>query len=187
MVLKEFDIYKIIEKDSELKKHQDEFLEIIKNKANVYQRNVGHAGGGKKYEVYWSPELRFWSAVKLIQDSRYWNAFGLVDPEKNKNLSIVVEINFPISDIKRGIGGVLAKDNETGKAIIAHRGVITKGGKTGIAGAGMQLFWDNFSGIKIPIEDGERQSQVAVIGELYDINFLKNVKNFVAEVDRIKK
>jgi len=161
---------------------QERFEEALKQIAEgPYHVRVGHKGGSWFDNPFYSSKLDIWFIFKE-ESNRYWNAFGLGDPNEttDKNIVIVVEINFPFSGRDRRIAGVFAKDEDSGKILVCHSGKIG-GGRVGI---GRGAFLRKYSGEKIPI--GGEKEEFALIGELFSENFPERVKDFVIKVDRIK-
>lgn len=145
---------------------------------------VGYKGGNMPLVFHWSDDVQMWMAYEPDEDiaiGRYWTALGLEEPFPNENMSITAEINFPMEDIDRRIGGAFDRTEE-GSILVVHRGRIG-GGRDGI---GLGLFWDNYRGRGRTIVDGDWDSEFAVIGELDSPDFTYQVRNFVAEVERIK-
>jgi hypothetical protein len=143
--------------------------------------SVGYRGGNNLFEVYWDSQLGFWLASETIENSRYWNAFGTEDPTQSKMVSISCEVNFPLSEIDRRIGGAIAED-ERGHLFLVHRGKIG-GGRQGI---GAELFWAQFDGKPTVVFDGERETEVVLLGSVESPRLLKQLQFFVHEVERIK-
>jgi hypothetical protein len=175
---------KILDNESDIKKAQRQFLKkfehFIDEKILV---KVGHLGASYEKEVSWASKQRIWLLSETIsgRGSRYWNAFGTEKPIKSSNVSIICEINFPLSGIDRRIGGAFAK-NSSGEIFVVHRGKIG-GGRKGI---GKSLFEDNYRGGWTSVEDGEIENTVALIGALKSPRFVSQVSRFVFEVARLK-
>jgi len=142
---------------------------------------LGHRGYSSKVEVSWSSELNIWIYSGIVQGSRYWNAFGIGKPEEGKNVSITCEINFPLRGIDRRVAGAFVVDSH-GEVYVVHRGRIG-GGRKGI---GKLLFQENYRGEWTDVEDGELESAVALVGALSSPRFLRQIRQFVFEVGRIK-
>lgn len=138
-------------------------------------------GGSYEGKVSWASKLDIWIFSQTISGSRYWNAFGIGKPSKGSNVSIICEINFPLSSIDRRIGGAFAKDN-SGSIFIVHRGKIG-GGRKGI---GKSLFEDNYRGEWTVVEDDGVENTVALISALNSSRFVRQVSQFIHEVNRIK-
>ncbi len=167
----------------EIEKIQNDFFSIITKTLNLQiKSNLGYQGGNENNIIlYYSTDYNFWYSFKKI-NNRYWNAFGLGKPKENKNTSILCEINFPLFDINRRISGVFVK-NLKGDVFVLHRGKIG-GGKKGI---GKQLFENKFQGEFVEeVLDGEKKVKFALIGELYSNSFIKQLQEFILEIDNIK-
>lgn len=173
---------KILDDESKIRKAQRRFVKRFKQfMGEEITVTIGYPGGHEKGKVSWIGKLGIWIYSKLIPRSRYWNAFGIGKPKEDSMNHIVCEINFPLADINRSIGGVFVEDG-FGNIFVVHRGKIG-GGRKGI---GKSLFKENYRGEWISIEDGEIESTVALIGALNSSRFAKQTSQFVREVERIK-
>jgi hypothetical protein len=142
---------------------------------------IGYPGGNQSSKVYWAEDLGIWFAWDVIAKSRYWNAFGTWNPKQNKMVPICCEINFPLSGIDRRISGAVAED-ERGRLFLVHRGQIG-GGRKGI---GAELFWKHFDGEPSSVIDGDRETELVVVGSIESPRLLRQIQFFVREVERIK-
>ena len=155
---------------------QAEFEERLRSGATVTAVSVGYQGGNIKMEVAWQPTVGIWSGSKRLEN-RYWNAFGIGEPDARSSNSITCEINFPLSGMNARVQGVLAKD-EHGTVWVCHRGGIGGGRK----GVGPNLFWQKFPGKWVSVS-GDRVACVTAIG---GEDFWHNVSKFVQFVREIK-
>lgn len=172
---------KIIEDGSEIRRAQDRFKKALAPYWDeAFKGVVGHMGSSWKTTIHWSKELGIWAGFST-EHNRYWNGFGAGKPSGSSSNSIVAEINPPLRGIDRTIAGVFVKGNK-GKIIICHRGDI-RGGRPGV---GKTLFINNYRNQFVIVEDGDRQTEVALIGELRSPRLGYQVKEFVSEVSRIK-
>lgn len=173
---------KILDNKTDIKKAQQQFLkrfaQFIDEKISV---KVGHLGASYEREVSWASKLGIWILSETVPRSRYWNAFGIGKPSKGSNVSIICEINFPLSGVDRSIGGAFAEGGAGGIFVI-HRGKIG-GGRKGI---GKSLFKDNYRGEWTVVEDGKVDNTVALIGALKSSRFVRQISQFVFEVNRLK-
>jgi len=144
--------------------------------ANIAAINVGYQGGNVELEVAWLPSVGIWSGSRKIEN-RYWNAFGIGEPNAHNSNSIICEINFPLVGKSARIQGIMARD-EHGTVWVCHRGGIGGGRK----GVGPSLFWQEFPGKWVSVS-GDRVASIAAIGAP---DFLDQVSNFVKFVQRIK-
>src|SRR5713101_4854285 len=136
---------------------QAAFEDRLRTGATIATVNVGFQGGGAELEVAWQPSVDIWSGSRKIEN-RYWNAFGIGEPDTHGSNSIVCEMNFPLSGMSAKIQGVLAKD-EHGAVWLCHKGGIG-GGKKGV---GPNLFWQQFPGKWVSVS-GDRVACITSIG-----------------------
>jgi hypothetical protein len=142
---------------------------------------IGYPGGNQHSKVYWAEDLGIWFAHTVIAKSRYWNAFGTRNPKQHKMVPICCEVNFPLSGIDRRISGAVAED-ERGRLFLVHRGQIG-GGRKGI---GAKLFWKHFDGERAIVVDGDRETELVLVGSIESPRLLRHIQFFVREVERIK-
>lgn len=176
----EYKLLRVVEDEAEIRKYQELFSKSIIDLSNEdFMMSVGFPGGQEEAEkTYWSDKLNMWIQSFEIEESRYWNGFGLKKPEPPKSSNIVCEINFPIKDINRRVAGVFAKD-ENGEVYILHRGKL--GGNFG-----KRDFEEKYNGDWTLVQDRNQETNMVLIGKLNDPNLPYNVRDFVLEVNRIK-
>jgi len=173
---------RILDDKNEIAKSQKQLESILKKNSDLGgQAVVGYQGGNQNLHTWWSKRLGIWVGFKQLSN-RYWNAFGTYDPFDGFMVSITCEINSPKSGINRRIAGGFAKD-DSNKVFLIHRGNIG-GSKLGV---GKTLFVSQFIGDFESVVDGDRETDVAIIGELNDKHFLRQLSSFVYEVERIKQ
>ena len=169
----------VIEDEFEIANKQKVFEDSIINLADKkVNARAGFQGGEEVGTTYWSNNLGIWFQSRKIDDSRYWNGFGLEEPEEGKGYTIITEINFPIKGIKRGIAGAIAKDSNNHYYIL-HRGKL--GGNYG-----KKDFIEKYEGKWTLVQDGDKKTEMVIIGKLNDPNLPNNVSNFVKAVYKIK-
>lgn len=168
----------IIEDVNVIEDAQNRFIDLIKKLSNkTVSAKAGFQGGQESGEVHWSDVLGIWLMTRKIENSRYWNGFGIHEPSEDAGLTITAEINFPIKGIDRRIAGTFVTDGN--EIYVAHRGKL--GGNYS-----KKFFDENYHGKWTKIQDGDRESEVVLIGSLNDPNFPENVRDFIFEVARIK-
>lgn len=91
-------------------------------------------------------------------------------------------MNFSDADATRKSVGVFAED-EDGQLVVLHRGNIG-GGKKGI---GKTLLMDNASSPREAVLDGNKEVDMLVVGQLRSPFFGAQLRQFVAEVQRVKQ
>ncbi|MGI6481943.1 MAG: MrcB family domain-containing protein [Methanobacterium sp.] len=168
----------IIEDVNVIEDAQNMFIDIIKKLSNkTVSAKAGFQGGQESGEVHWSDDLGIWLMTRKIKNSRYWNGFGIDEPSEDAGLTITAEINFPIKGIDRRIAGTFVTDGN--EIYVAHRGKL--GGNYS-----KKFFDENYHGKWTKIQDGDRESEVVLIGGLNDPKLPEKVSQFVFEVDRMK-
>ena len=181
-------MYQVIEDKSRIKALNKMLIAKLKETANIKRKpRLGTISGGWEDVVYYSEELDFWLCNFIGQnnageDNRYWNGFGLWEPQDDVGISIVCEINVPLSGINRRVAAAFAED-DYGRVVLLHRGKIG-GGRVGI---GKSLFVENYRGDFVDAEDGDRTTSFALVADLNSERLPAQIKVFIEEVDRIKK
>lgn len=173
-------LLRVVEDEAEIRKYQELFSKSIIDLSNEdFMMSVGFPGGQEEAEkTYWSDKLNMWIQSFEIEESRYWNGFGLEKPEPPKSSNIVCEINFPINDINRRVAGVFAKD-ENDDIYVLHRGKL--GGTFG-----KKDFEERYEGDWTLVQDGDQKTNMVLIGKLNDPKLPYNILDFVLEVNKIK-
>jgi len=173
---------KLIEDESTILKYQKKLLRCFKPWMDEkIPARIGHMGASFNAKVLWSNRLGIWVYSTKIDGSRYWNAFGLDKPKAQSAVSIACEINLPVAGMDRRIGGALAKDKKN-NVYLVHRGIIGGGRK----GVGKTLFASAFRGVWTQMDDGDQDSDVAIIGLLNSPQLVRQVLHFVQKIDRLK-
>ncbi|MFW6030497.1 MAG: hypothetical protein ACOCRO_09645 [Halanaerobiales bacterium] len=153
---------------------------IRSNSDKIIRANVGFHGDSFEDTFYWNKKYDLWAIIERSMKTRYWNAFGFGNPELENSNSIVCEINIPFN-VNRRVAGGFAEDNDHNIFLI-HRGLIGGSRK----GVGKRLFIDNYKGKWADVEDDDLVNRVALVGELESSNIIKQIKDFILEVERIK-
>lgn len=63
--------------------------------AKKYKRKVGWPGDHGEFTLYWHDDAWFWVVFGLEELSRYWCAYGTMDPNSHGSVDITCEINPP--------------------------------------------------------------------------------------------
>jgi hypothetical protein len=144
---------------------------------------IGHPGGSFRNSVYYSTDL--WFSTKKVTGQevpRHWNGFGLGKREGGHQI-IVVEINPPIAGLTRMVSGLFARDDETRKYYLLHRGRIG-GGRKGI---GKESFKDWYRGSSMKVYESNGTGDEAIlIGPLGTGRLVTPLRTFVREVAQFK-
>ena len=152
--------------------------------ASSYRRKVGWHGGGGDFSIHWNEVGQFWFLMDpKREESRYWCCFGLSDPSKRNNLTIIGEINPTKEGINRRNAGLFLRD-VTGEVYLAHSGKIG-GGRKGI---GKRGFMSSFRGdnlVNILWPDGQTNEAI-VLGPIRSDRLPTYVGHFLREIERYK-
>ena len=146
------------------------------------KRNVGWPGGHGKFNLHWQEDAGFWVVFDLKERSRYWCAYGTMDPNPHSSKNITCEINPPTEGIDRRCGGVFLKDSSSG-LYLAHSGGVG-GGRHGI---GKINFLEQYSGTLEEIEwpDGVT-AEVVLLGKIGGGSFVNNIATYLRSVEAFK-
>lgn len=167
-----------IEDADEIEAAQNRFVDLIKSHTTkIVKGRAGFQGGAEEGAMHWSDDLKIWLCSRKIENSRYWNGFGVEEPVEGRGSAITTEINFPIEGITRRIAGAFVKDQD--EIYVVHRGKL--GGNYS-----KKFFDENYQGEWTTIQDGDRESEVVLIGSLNDPKLPEKVSQFVHDVDRMK-
>jgi len=173
-------MFYVVVSSKEIVSYQSKFKEALLSVCDKHPTvRVGYPGGSGINRVHYSTKYGFWFTSKKFDD-RYWNSFGLGEPNKHQSNSIVVEINFSLIGLNRGMGGLLVKDSQN--IYLAHRGKIG-GGRSGV---GKNLFVKFYNGSTTEINDGDHLTDVFIISSLSSALLPRKICEFVNAVDEIK-
>lgn len=148
-------------------------------------RNIGFPGGNVDQTMYSAGKGELWVAFSGPSEDfavpRYWNAFGIYDPNRPAQ-TIAVEINIPSESNSAQVAGFFAEDNETGDIFLMHSGKVG-GGRLGI-GKSEFLFWSKAKLVDVAEKDGGIRSGIpicklndsAIVGRI--LAFVKRVQSF---------
>lgn len=145
---------------------------------------IGFQGGTVDTKVVWLPTLGIWTYCDLPPSgasggNRFWNAFGIGYPDKL--VSIVCEINPSREGVNRRTKGAFVVD-EKGQLLICHRGMFNiAGGMTG------EFFRRHYRGVWLEASEGTHLSTFIRVGQINSVELGESLRNFVFQVDHIKK
>jgi len=132
--------------------------------------------------VSYSDDHDIWWFMKDHESgNRTWNVFGLGRPEPGSTVQIDSELNFSLTGPGRRVAGAFIENGD--EVLVGHRGIMG-GGRPGV---GKNLFFEEFRGRRIEVQDGSQTSQMAWVASLSSTNVLKEIAWFVEEVARIKR
>ena len=151
--------------------------------AKKFNRNVGWPGDHGEFTLYWHEDAGFWVVFAGEEEvSRYWCAYGTMDPNSNTSVDITCEINPPTEGIDRRCAGIFLKDSGSG-LYLAHSGKVG-GGRKGI---GKTKFLEQYSGSLEEIEwpDGVT-AEVVLLGKIGGRAFINSVAVYLRAVEAFK-
>ena len=152
--------------------------------ANTFRRKVGWHGGGGDFSVHWNEAGQFWFLIdSKREESRYWCCFGLSDPSKHDNLTIIGEINPTKEGINRRNAGLFVRDS-IGEIYLAHSGKIG-GGRKGIGKEGFLSAFRGSNLVNTFWPDGQT-SEAIVLGPIQSERLPAYVGHFIREIERYK-
>lgn len=175
--------------EKEIKEAQEKLFHILTSRVDkIVHGRAGFPGGSVSSKIYWISDLHFWYMNETVDKDkswydprlggeRYWNAFGMNEPKEDEGNVILCEINSPLKGINRRVGGAFAKD-PMGNYYLIHRGNL--GGNYS-----KKFFMENYRGEWTKVIDGDRKTDVVVIGPLDD-TLPEKIKNFLYEIKRMK-
>ena len=161
----------------------------FKFSAETFRRRVGWQGGMAPVDVYWRPSAGIWGAfVERPADEektarRFWNLFGVDDPNTKSMLNIAVEMNPPHHGVNARTAAVFLQDDQQ-YLYIGHCGRVG-GGRKGIGQAAFKEFASHLHWQEI--ETPTRTRDIVVIGPFRSEIFPILLAEFVHTVADFKK
>lgn len=174
--------FEVVQDVQTVRRAQQTMVARLKADAEGYgQHAVGYRGGNTEAEIYYRADLNLWAAF-APKTNRTWNAFGFGRPEERR--PIIVEINLPLEGIDRRIAGVVVTDTD-GELYLAHRGNIG-GGRDGINKSAFVAALRREGALLHAVQDGDRISNVVLVGALADPHLPALIAQFGIRVQRFK-
>jgi len=151
-------------------------------------RNIGFPSGNVDRRIYSSGRGCLWGSFGDLADDenipRYWNAFGIYDPDRQSQM-IVVEINIALDNNTARVGGFFAEDNDTGEVFLMHTGKVG-GGQPGVGKTGF-LISSKAHLTEVLKEDGLGVRTGILIGKIDAPDISGRIWKFVQDVDQFKQ
>ena len=176
---------RILTDQKEIQKAQ----EIFRTSLDIYKPElipvvIGYQSGSIAATVNWISKLGIWAHFGLppegkSEGGRFWNVFGLGKP--SGMVSIVCEINPPFEGIRRVVAGAFIKD-QAGDIWVVHRGRFNIAG-----GITKKTFRKLYPKPYVAVVDGDKKSDIILIGNLGSASFGESLQDFILQVDRIKE
>jgi hypothetical protein len=149
------------------------------------RRNIGFPGGNTTLELFSYGKGEIWYCSRSLpyeKIPRYWNAFGLFDPERSGQI-ITVELNIPIDTNGQHVSGFFAQDSESERIYLMHSGKIG-GGAKGI-GKNAFLAWSRNELVSVLDENGDERVGI-VLGSLDKRTLAGRISHFIEQVASFK-
>lgn len=170
---------------AEIRSAYDILNQRLRDGAESYRKQVGHAGGTGLFSVYWRPEEKFWSLFDPnIAETRYWCCFGTWNPNDSSVLDITCEINCPYHGINRRTAGAFVRDADD-HLYVTHNGRVG-GGRRGISKSVFLGWYDGNNMENICWPDG-KVTRAIVIGQLNGRHLCGQIGQFLRQIDYFKK
>lgn len=178
----------MLERSSDIAKAQSQFAtEICALASESIEVTIGFQSGDVDRKVAWLPSLGIWALFDVeppLEKSpgpRYWNVFGVGKPKPHGLISIDCEINPPKRGINRQVGGAFVVE-PPGKTAVVHRGMFNAGGRVPL-----EFTRNNFNWDWTLVIDGDKRTEVMVIGMLGEPNLALHLRQFVTQVKEFKE
>ena len=171
---------------TEIERSQQAFKEAVSSAATEQLlTKIEHPNGHlDDARVYWIASTALWAYFGFPPEEkspgkRYWNVFGLGKPDNA--VSIMCEINPPVRGIDRRPAGAFGRSGRD--LYILHRGNFN-------AYRGRipnDFIRANFEGTWISAGDGERDSELLMVGKLSDPRFVFDLRHFVEAATKMRE
>jgi hypothetical protein len=178
----------ILERNSDIENAQSRFAAQIRALAgDSIKVSIGFQSGSANRVVDWLPNLGIWAffgkepPFEKSPGLRYWNVFGVGKPKPNQLTSIVCEINFPKHGINERVAGAFVIDS-SGSISIAHRGNFNARGRIPFEFARRNFDWE-----WTLVNDGDRHTEVMIIGSIGTTILPQRLRDFVLRVRDFKE
>ena len=141
-------------------------------------------GSNKVYPVQHNGTVWFYSEAL---PNRFWNAFGLMNPDENAQNNIVVEINTPFDGIDFSTGAGMFAFDEKGSLWLLHSGRIG-GGRPDIGAEVFRRWYLQYDRMEeVDIGNGNVKQAIPVCNIFDEANFLDDLEAFVGKVHIFKR
>ena len=174
--------YEVLESAKDILRARNTLKKAMKGAASEHGRlTLGTQGSTFVGHAYYLESFNLWTVFDDGSHETLWNTYGLGNPFEGGPRDMVCHLTVPAEGINRRVGGVYARDGR-GNIIIMHRGKIG-GGREGL---GKSSFWERANVEAALVRDGDRVSEMAIVGRIGSKSLAQDVRAFVREVKRIK-
>ena len=150
---------------------------------------IGWQGGSTRLTSYWLRSLDMWAVLEPSppdgkrRHHRFWNCFGVGEPNKSRMLNITVEMNPPHEGVDRRVAGLFVQ-SDNGQRFIAHTGKVG-GGRKGIGRSEFLRFMGDANWTEVTTSKGIQQA--LVFGPLDSPELSAQITAFIRKVLEFKK
>ena len=171
----------------EIKRTQDEMAAKLKKQFFHEQERVigwpsGHFTAQVRFAGKSGPDSCWWYTGLSDDKQTVFNLFGRGNPNDSKLLLIDLQFNFPIELFSRMQGGVFVRDVSSGKKLLGHRGIVTRG-KSRVPRE-LLLQEADLTPLTIASEKLPNEVEVLLVAPIDDANLGKQISDFAIEVRR---
>ncbi len=176
----------VIEGEEDILHAQNRFVKLMRNQATEIKSFTLYFPNGihDEFETFWFKEFDFWYGYKVIEEKnkKHRNVFGKEKLDKKNNISFDYQVNIPISDYRKLLGGVFVKDNED-NIFVAYNGRIGGVADLGIGSKENEIkFKETTSFNKIK----ERKGRELFLISKLDETIVKNFAELTNQIHLIK-
>lgn len=116
----------------EIKEAQFQMSAKLKKQFPYKQERVigwpsGHFSAQVRFSRKGGDDTSWWYTGSSDDKQSEYNLFGRGNPEESKLLLIDLQFNIPVVTFNRKQGGVFIRDVGSGKTLLGHRGIVTRG------------------------------------------------------------
>lgn len=179
---------RVVANATKLQNYQKQFEEELQRKGTkitcCISTPTGRSSNHGWISVFWLASAGIWFYSDLAKEgNRWWNVFGIGEPDSYQTVYPLCEICVPNNGINRHIAGGFAEDGKD--VFLIHRG--NNYGGTKRKGMTKQYFFSRYRDSKQVMDDGEQTNRVAVIAKLGDPELASKTAGFVKFMDEIKR
>lgn len=171
----------------EIKRTQDEMATKLKKQFPHEQGRVigwpsGHFTAQVRFADKSGTNSCWWYTGFSDDNQSVYNLFGRGNPNDSKLLLIDLQFNFPIKSFSRKQGGVFVRDVSSGKMLLGHRGIVTRG-KSRVPRE-LLLQEADLTPLTIASEKSLNGIEILLVAPIDDANMGKKISDFAIEVRR---
>ena len=152
----------------------------------VRECSVGWRGGSIRLDVHWHAGIRIWGVFRQEppgEGGRFWNGFGVSEPDPGASLDITVEVNAPHEGEDRRAAGAFLRD-DSNRFYVSHSGRIG-GGRPGIGLTAFRKWSGQLPWTTIKTSKGTRE--MMVFGPFVPRKLPEKLGSFVWAVHEFKE